>query len=34
MLDGKGAVVAEGVSYGRYGDDGRLEKMAGFFPTA
>ena len=34
MLDGKGAVVAEGVSYGRYAADGRLEKMAGFFPTA
>lgn len=31
MFDGKGAVVATGTSYARYGVDGRLTQMTGFF---
>lgn len=31
MYDGKGAVVATGTSYARFGADGRLSQMTGFF---
>lgn len=31
MVDGKGNVLAQGASYGRYGVDGRLKQMTGFF---
>lgn len=31
MFDGKGAVAATGTSYARFGGDGRLTQMTGFF---
>ena len=31
MFDGTGGVVATGVSYARFGADGRLTQMTGFF---
>ena len=31
MTDGKGNILAQGASYGMYGDDGRLQQMTGFF---
>lgn len=31
MFDGTGAVVATGTSYARFGQDGRLTQMTGFF---
>lgn len=31
MVDGKGTVVATGTSYARFGADGRLTQMTGFF---
>lgn len=31
MFDGKGTVVATGTSYARFGGDGRLTHMTGFF---
>ena len=31
MFDGKSAIVATGTSYARFGDDGRLIQMTGFF---
>ncbi len=31
MFDGKGEVVATGTSYARFGADGRLIRMTGFF---
>lgn len=31
MFDGKGAVVTTGTSYARFGTDGRLTQMTGFF---
>lgn len=31
MLNGKGDVLGDGVSYGQYNDDGRLIAMTGFF---
>lgn len=34
MVAGDGSVVGEGASYGRYGDDGKLVAMTGFFATA
>lgn len=34
MLDGKGQVIGEGTSYGKYNDQGKLVAMTGFFATA
>ena len=31
MVDGKGAVLAPGASFGLYGADGRLTQMSGFY---
>ncbi len=31
MVDGEGAVLGDGISYGEYGDDGKLVAMTGFF---
>jgi len=31
MVDGKGAVLGDGISYGQYGGDGKLVAMTGFF---
>ena len=31
MLDGTGSAIFTGTSYARYGDDGRLAQMTGFF---
>lgn len=31
MVDGTGQVLSRGVSYGRYGADGRLLQMTGFY---
>ena len=31
MVDGKGNILSQGVSYGMYGTDGRLTQMTGFF---
>jgi SnoaL-like protein len=31
MLDGNGTAIFTGTSYARYGDDGRLAQMTGFF---
>lgn len=31
MVDGKGNILSQGVSYGLYGTDGRLMQMTGFF---
>jgi hypothetical protein len=31
MAAGDGTVIGEGISYGRYGDDGKLVAMTGFF---
>lgn len=31
MFDGNGAAIFIGTSYARYGDDGRLTQMTGFF---
>jgi hypothetical protein len=33
MRSGDGAILGEGVSYGEYGQDGRLLSMTGFFET-
>lgn len=33
MVDGAGAIVGEGVSYGEYDDSGMLAGMTGFFAT-
>lgn len=34
MLDGKGQVIGEGTSYGKYNDQGKLVAMTGFFTAA
>ncbi len=34
MAAGDGAVLGEGVSYGEYGDDGKLARMTGFFESS
>jgi|GEM_PF-591623 hypothetical protein len=31
MMDAANNVLTKGVSYGRYGDDGRLQQMVGFY---
>lgn len=31
MVDGGGNVLGDGISYGEYGDDGKLVAMTGFF---
>ena len=31
MFDGNGSAIFTGTSYARYGDDGRLAQMTGFF---
>lgn len=34
MMDGKGQVIGDGTSYGKYNDDGKLVAMTGFFAVA
>lgn len=31
MMNGKGEKISDGMSYGKYDDEGRLHKMTGFF---
>jgi hypothetical protein len=33
MLDGRGQLIGDGTSYGKYNDQGKLVSMTGFFKT-